>query len=80
MTAAARVLLEELKAAPDAGLEEDDVYRALDSLESFLLITATNCPFIGALSHSSITSRLTLSSPGAEYSSFEAEKADLMAS
>ena len=48
---AARVLLGELKGpSTDATLEEE-IRRALGSLESVLMISATNCPFISALSH-----------------------------
>ncbi|KAF9648864.1 hypothetical protein BDM02DRAFT_3235476 [Thelephora ganbajun] len=44
---AARVLLEERKTTTDVGSQEE-VSRALDSLESFLVISAMNCPYIHA--------------------------------
>jgi hypothetical protein len=50
LTAAARVLLEELKSATTDIKLEDEVWGALSSVESVLLISATNCPYIGTLS------------------------------
>jgi hypothetical protein len=44
------VLLEELKTITDVRAEEE-VFRALDSLESVLMISATNCPYIGMWFH-----------------------------
>jgi hypothetical protein len=51
LTVAARVLLEELRTTNDIGSEEE-IFKALDSLESVLMISATNCPYIGASSQS----------------------------
>ena len=52
LTIAARVLLEELRTTNDIGSEEE-IFKALDSIESVLMISATNCPYIGASSQSS---------------------------
>ena len=80
LTAAARVLLDELKSTTDTRYEEE-IFRALDSLESVVMISATNCPFIGTLFQSlrvSEPSTHAVPRVGAEHASFETEKLNLV--